>query len=104
MTFILNYIHVAHHNSLKVFQLKIHHLYGTFNFMIQCIKFVWGPEACLSTVLRNTVFAVARIRLTVHLGRNMLYLAKIDLLNPNPMKSLPWITKKYMEQFVAIRI
>ena len=34
---ILNNLNMAHHNSLGISQLKIRHLYGTFNFSTQCI-------------------------------------------------------------------
>ena len=47
---ILNDFYMAHHNSLGICrQLKIRHLYGTFNSSTQCSVFLWGPEACLST-------------------------------------------------------
>ena len=50
MYFIIsNGLYMAHHNLLGISQqLKIRHLYGTFNFATQCL--CMGPEAGLSTV------------------------------------------------------
>ena len=69
---ISNDLYTAHHNLLGIYchQLKISHLYGTFNFLTQCIcmgsgsLFVYGfryfcGKAC--PLRRKTVFAVASI-------------------------------------------
>ena len=69
MRFIIsNDLYTAHHNSLGIcHQLKIRHLYGTFNFSTQCIcmgtrsLFVYGFCGKARPLQRNTVFAVVRI-------------------------------------------
>ena len=62
---ILNDLYTAHHNSFGIcHQLKIRHLYGTFNFSTQCIcmgtgsLFVYGFSSFRG---RKTVLAVASI-------------------------------------------
>ena len=69
MCFIIsNDLYMAHHNLIGIcHQLKIHHLYGTFNFSTQCIcmgtrsLFVYGFRGKACPLWRSTVFAVARI-------------------------------------------
>ena len=63
-----NDFYTAHHNSSGIcHQLKIRHLYGTFNFSTQCIcmgtgsLFVCDFHGKARPLQRNTVFAVARI-------------------------------------------
>ena len=67
---ILNDLYTVHHNLLGICQLKVRHLYGTFNFSTQCIcmgignLFVYGFRRFRGKVRplrRKTVFAVASI-------------------------------------------
>ena len=63
---ILNDLYMAHHNSLGIcHQLKIRHLYGTFNFSTQCIcmgtgsLFVYCFRGKARPLRRKIIFAVA---------------------------------------------
>ena len=67
----LNYLYTAHHNLLGIcHQLKIHHLYRTFNFSTQCICMGTGSlfvyvcchlRGNARPLWRKIVFAVASI-------------------------------------------
>ena len=59
---------MAHHNSLGIcHQLKIRHLYGTFNFSIQCIYmgtgslFVYRFSSFSWKMVAKTVASIAKV-------------------------------------------
>ena len=104
---ILNDLYTAHHNSLGTcicHQLKIRHLYGTFNFSTQCIcmatgsLFVYGLrcfhwKAC--PLRRKNIFAVASIAIFHCLPSPRLIMAVMSTADRS--SGIPTLTVKIIQ-------